>query len=89
MEGLVVRVAWARERLPDLAKFPERARPAVYGEKGNRVGILRLGMNEVDLQVFDGGDVVWNPVHLFLDFIPVEIVGPGIVQILSPPILRP
>lgn len=53
-------------------------------ENGDGIGLLSAGMEKVDLDIFDRGQIVRVLIDLILDLYPVKIIGPLIIEILCP-----
>ena len=70
------------QRLDDLQLLDDRARPAVGDDDRQRIFVLRLDVDEVDVEPVDVGDEVGQGVQPRLDLAPVIVVRPIVGELL-------
>ena len=68
------------ERVDDLELLDHRAGPAMRDDHGERVLVLRLHVDEVDVEAVDLGEEVGKGVQPRLAFAPVVFVGPVVAR---------
>ena len=85
MEGVGGRTAVGSgigERLDDLVKLDDRARPAVGDHQGKRVGVGRARVDEVDAEAVDLGLELGEAIEPRLALAPVVLLGPVAADLL-------